>query len=269
MSDPKLCFVIGPIGDAGSDKRRHADWLLKGIIQPVFNQYFPHFKVERADDISAPGAITSQIINRLHSAELVIADMSLGNPNAFYEMGIRHMTRLPTIHMFLEGEPIPFDVGHYRAIQFRYSNHDDLSAAMERLKPAVDEAIRPDFEIDNPVVQARGLERIADTASTPEKVILDRLISLEDRFTRLLAGASAAELAPVIRETVVHLAEGNSVEVHRVMREIRAILPTSFTSKVDGKYLSLKFPSNSPEAFFELVHRIRAIEGIKGVQFDP
>jgi hypothetical protein len=37
----KLCFVIGPIGDPGPEVRRHADWLLKGMINPVFEQYFP------------------------------------------------------------------------------------------------------------------------------------------------------------------------------------------------------------------------------------
>jgi hypothetical protein len=32
----KTCFVVGPIGDAGSPLRGHADWLLDEIIEPVF-----------------------------------------------------------------------------------------------------------------------------------------------------------------------------------------------------------------------------------------
>jgi hypothetical protein len=28
----KLCFVIGPIGESGTDIRQHADWVLSGII---------------------------------------------------------------------------------------------------------------------------------------------------------------------------------------------------------------------------------------------
>jgi hypothetical protein len=51
--------------------------------------------VQRADEIKAPGDINSQIINRLMDAELVIADMSMHNANAFYELAIRHMVRLP------------------------------------------------------------------------------------------------------------------------------------------------------------------------------
>jgi hypothetical protein len=91
----KLCFVIGPIGDAGTSTRTHADWLLKAIIQPVFATHFPDFRVERADQIAAPGSISSQVINRLWEAPLVIADMTLHNANAFYELAIRHAVRLP------------------------------------------------------------------------------------------------------------------------------------------------------------------------------
>src|SRR5258707_8067405 len=96
----KVCFVIGPIGDPGTEIRRHADWLLEAIIDPVFEAHFQDFTVQRSDKISEPGSISSQIINLLHTAELVIADMSRENANAFYEMGIRHMKRLPTIHMY-------------------------------------------------------------------------------------------------------------------------------------------------------------------------
>jgi hypothetical protein len=96
----KVCFVIGPIGDAGTETRKDADWLLEMIIEPVFETHFPDFTVLRSDKISLPGSISSQIINLLHTAELVIADMSRENANAFYEMGIRHMKRLPTSHVF-------------------------------------------------------------------------------------------------------------------------------------------------------------------------
>ena len=47
----KLCFVVGPLGDDGTDVRVHADWLLDGIIRPVFDE-FPEFQVKRADQES-------------------------------------------------------------------------------------------------------------------------------------------------------------------------------------------------------------------------
>src|SRR5262245_29916524 len=109
MSEKKLCFVIGPIGDPGTDARRHADWLFQGIIKPVFAEHFrDEFEVPvRADQIVAPGSINTQVITRLLEVPLVIADLSLHNANAFYELAIRHMVRLPTIHMIHKDWTLP------------------------------------------------------------------------------------------------------------------------------------------------------------------
>ena len=69
-SKSKLCFVIGPIGDEGSDACIHPDWLLEMIIEPVMAD-FPEFKVQRADKLPQPGLIDAQVIDRLLTAELV------------------------------------------------------------------------------------------------------------------------------------------------------------------------------------------------------
>ena|ERR1700733_1163760 len=133
QGEKKLCFVIGPIGDAGSDIRRHADWVLHGIIKPVFSVHFGEFVVERADEIVSPGSINSQVINRLMEAPLVKADMSFYNANAFYELAVRHMKVLPTIHVIRDDWKIPFDVAPYRAITFGYANYSDLEKARDDL----------------------------------------------------------------------------------------------------------------------------------------
>src|SRR5258708_184860 len=99
MVDKKICFLIGPIGGEGNEQRGHADWLYEGIIQPVFKEHFCEWELSRADKISVLGMVTSQVINPLHDAELVIADLSFHNPNAFYELAIRHKVGRPIIHM--------------------------------------------------------------------------------------------------------------------------------------------------------------------------
>jgi hypothetical protein len=181
----KLCFVVSPIGTTGSADRIHADWLLKGIIEPVFRQHFKEFRVERADKINAPGMIDSQVINRLLDSELVIADMSLLNANAFYEMGIRHMKQRPIIHMYRTGEPIPFDVAPHRAIPFSYAHPDDLVTAQIALKASVDEVIKPDFQVENPVTRARGTAQIQEHATPGQRVLLDQVSELSSRLSRL------------------------------------------------------------------------------------
>ena len=188
MSDEapkKLCFVIGPIGKPTSEKRRHADWLLKGIIKPVFTEHFQQYHVVRADEIMQQGNISSQVINRLFDAELVIADMSLENANAFYELAIRHMKKLPTIHMIKAGEEIPFDVFPYRAISFGYEDPSHLDAAKAELKLVVEETTASGFIVENPITHARGRIELEQDASPKEKVLLEQLEAMSSRLEKL------------------------------------------------------------------------------------
>jgi hypothetical protein len=179
---PKLCFVVGPIGGNDSDDRVHADWLLEGIIQPVFDEHFPEFRVERADKMSDPGRIDEQIITALLSAELVIADITNLNPNAFYEIGIRHAIQKPTIHMHLEGQKIPFDISSFRSIEFSRKRPKDLGAARETLTEFVRTATAEDYVVDNPVTFSRGKVEFDKTATPSEKIIQDQLSDISRRL---------------------------------------------------------------------------------------
>jgi hypothetical protein len=64
VQKPKVCFVIGPIGDEGSEDRLNADWLFEEIVEPVMAQY-EDFRVDRADKLPQPGLIDAQVINLL------------------------------------------------------------------------------------------------------------------------------------------------------------------------------------------------------------
>jgi hypothetical protein len=220
QSEQKLCFVIGPIGDPGSDNRRHADWLLRGIIKPVFDEHFPDFKVQRADEIVVPGNISSQVISRLISAPLVIADMSLHNANAFYELAIRHMKMLPTVHLIHEKWKIPFDVAPYRAIPFAYDNYSDLEKARDELRSTVTEAIAPGFGVENPVTHAIGRVELELHATPAMKVILERLNKIE-----AVQATAVAERDAAVRALFAPVPGDN--HFYPMMRRNEALLSTS------------------------------------------
>lgn len=186
---PKTCFVVGPIGDAGTETRTHADWVLRGIIKPVFESHFPDFEVIRSDGIATPGMIDAQVITHLLDDDLVVADMTSLNANAFYEMGIRHMQARPIIHMFKTGQPIPFDVKPYRAIEFNYAHPDDLENAKTALKLAVDETQREGFQVENPVTRARGVQQFQETATPEGKLLLGVVETLSARISVLEAAS--------------------------------------------------------------------------------
>jgi hypothetical protein len=91
--------------------------------------------VHRADEIQKPGLITQQVIEEVVNADLVVADLTDHNPNAFYELALRHVTQKPVVHMVLRGQQIPFDITHQRTI---FYDTKDLAAA-ERAKTDLSE----------------------------------------------------------------------------------------------------------------------------------
>lgn len=184
-SERKKCFVVGPIGADDSEDRVHADWLLEEIIEPVFAAHFADFDVVRADKIATPGRIDAQVISHLLESDLVIADITTLNPNAFYEIGIRHTVQKPIIHMHLNGQKIPFDIAAFRSIPFEKKRPSDFRKARELLLSAVQVAIDPDHEIDNPVTFSRGKIQVSENATPAERVYLEQLELINTRLETL------------------------------------------------------------------------------------
>jgi hypothetical protein len=195
----RTCFVASPIGDAGTPTRGHADWLLDEIIKPVFDEHFKDFNVVRADGISSPGMIDSQVINHLLDADLVVADLSFQNPNVFYEIGLRHMERKPIIHMFRIDQVIPFDVKPYRSIPFTFEHPKQRFEARELLKQAIDAVLANDFKVENPVTRARGFAELSKHAMPGQEIILAEIQSLKKEvqaaYMTAISAQSVAQMA--------------------------------------------------------------------------
>ena len=109
-----VCFVISPIGAPNSEERRHADLVYGSLLEPALSEL--GLRLVRADRISKPGLITAQIIDHIVRAPLVVADLSYGNPNVFYELALRHATRRPVVQLVRSSDPLPFDVGQFRTV---------------------------------------------------------------------------------------------------------------------------------------------------------
>lgn len=150
----RLCFVITPIGDEDSEQRRHANMVLKNIIEPVVAEL--GLTARRADQIDRAGIITQQIFECLAKARICVADLSFNNPNAFYELGVRHMCKLPTVQIIRKGDKIPFDVSQGRTIKVDmtdvYSVMDSVDSARKELKQHLRQSLSSEYKgDDNPV----------------------------------------------------------------------------------------------------------------------
>ena len=148
-----LCFYITPIGEDGTETRKHSDLFLGSIVEPSLEQF--GLRVVRADAIDKPGVITRQIIEYLLKARLVIADLSFHNPNVFYELAIRHAARLPTVQIIRSQDRIPFDLNQIRTVKIDDSDIYSLVPKIETYRSEIASQVRralddPDAT-DNPI----------------------------------------------------------------------------------------------------------------------
>jgi hypothetical protein len=109
-----VCFVISPIGDDDSIERRHADLVLGSLIEPALDEL--GLTAIRADKISKPGLITGQVLDHLTRSKMVIADLSFGNPNVYYELALRQALKKPLVQITRASDRLPFDVGQFRTV---------------------------------------------------------------------------------------------------------------------------------------------------------
>ena len=170
----KYCFIISPIGEMDSDIRKRSDQVLKHIIGPAVEQC--NYETIRADLISEPGLITTQIIQHIIEDPLVVADLSGKNPNVYYELALRHAIKRPLIQLISKGEPLPFDVAGMRTIII---DHHDLDNVEESKKEIIRQAkaleANPDI-VDTPISIAMNLKALRES-DNPEKRTLADLIS--------------------------------------------------------------------------------------------
>lgn len=178
----KTCFVASQIGEDGSPERIHSDWLFEEIITPVFEGCEQNYRIIRADKISEPGLIDTQIIEYILNSDIMIADLTNSNPNVLYEIGIRHAAYMPVIHMHLLGHRLPFDVSLFRSIPFQLYRPVDLRNARKLLAEAVKATETDAFKIDNPVTRAKRKIETRGVETETEKI---RDSKLDDALRRI------------------------------------------------------------------------------------
>jgi hypothetical protein len=110
----KTCFVIMGFGektDFQSTPQRvlNLDKTYRTIIRPAVED--AGLQCIRADDIIHAGVIDKPMYELLLTADAVVADLSTSNPNAIYELGVRHALRPHTTIVMAESNfKFPFDI---------------------------------------------------------------------------------------------------------------------------------------------------------------
>ncbi len=86
------CFIVMPFGKKpGSDGRTYDfDKVYRVIIQRAVNG--AGMRPVRSDERIGSRLIHSDMFKDLRDQAVVLADLSLENPNVFYELGVRHVS---------------------------------------------------------------------------------------------------------------------------------------------------------------------------------
>lgn len=168
----KRCFVIAPIGEEGSITRIRSDQILSHIIRTVATKF--GFDVTRADEITEPGIISTQVLERVVNDPLVIADLTERNPNVYYELAVRHATRKPVIQLMQKGEPLPFDVAGTRTIVVDHRDLDSVENAKKQLARYIEnvESASPGGT-DSPISLALDLQTLRESSDPQQSSLAD------------------------------------------------------------------------------------------------
>ncbi|HEU5283231.1 MAG TPA: tetratricopeptide repeat-containing protein [Burkholderiales bacterium] len=153
------CFVVMGFGkktDFESGRTFDLDKSYRNLIKPAVEA--AGYKCVRADEIVHSGLIDVPMYQQLLAADIVVADLSTANKNAFYELGIRHALRpYTTIVIAEEGLKPPFDVNHVVVRHYKHLGEDIGFDEVMRFRKVLAEAIgiiaaQPeDQRVDSPV----------------------------------------------------------------------------------------------------------------------
>ncbi len=150
------CFVVMGFGkktDYPTGRVLDLDKSYKYIIKPAAEA--AGYECIRADEIQHAGNINVPMYQQLLNADVVIADVSTYNPNAFYELGVRHALKPYTTITIAEDKLVfPFDVGQIAIRTYHHLGEGIDFGEVERMRGELEKAIKTvgkQADCDSPV----------------------------------------------------------------------------------------------------------------------
>lgn len=215
----KICFVIMGFGkktDHSTGKTLDLDKTYKNIIQPAVES--SGYQCVRADEIQDSGLIDKSMYALLMQAELVVADISTFNPNAIYELGIRHAVRpYSTIVIKEEEGKIPFDLAHTRIFHYKHLGEDIGTDEAQRCQRALVEKI--ERVTNNSLVDSPLYNFIEDInpPQIPKEEYKKIIGDLAERETHIFAIAEKAK---------DHMLEDEFAEAAKLWKKVAESVPS-------------------------------------------
>jgi hypothetical protein len=144
-AENRQCFVIMGYGKKTDFERGRTldlDKSYRSIIKPAVERC--GLECVRADEVQHTGVIDVVMYERLLTARVVVADLSTMNPNALYELGVRHALRPYTTIVLCEDRvtKYPFDISHNVVMTYHHLgegiDYDEVLRVQNELQRKID-----------------------------------------------------------------------------------------------------------------------------------
>lgn len=260
--DRKICFVIMGFGkktDYESGRTLDLDATYEAIIRPAVED--AGLRCIRADEVTHSGVIDLEMYEMLLRSDLVVADISTANPNAIYELGVRHaLCPSSTIVMKEDAGRLYFDLDHISTFQYRHLGEDigarEAGRAARELRCLIEAALASD-KPDSPVYTF--LPRLRRPLLTEEEFdeLVDELEADQEQLADLIRQAEKlAEESDHVGAAAAFLAANKLkpndpfIVQQLALTTYKAAQPDQISALIEGiKIISALDPekSNDPE----------------------
>ena len=182
------CYIVMPYG--GDDPALHAKFeaIYENIIRDAARQAgFRDEEIIREDHGGDAGTITRNIVNHIKNADIVIADLTGGNPNVHYELGISHVFHKSSTVLICEKHAArAFDVQHLQIIEYSTAI-EEFSGSKVKITEAIRKRLERRTPSDSPVHETvPGLPyHLTDWLNAEDDGQKDRIAKLEQENERL------------------------------------------------------------------------------------
>lgn len=148
----KRCFVVMGFGtktDFATGRKLDLNKSYRLLIKPVVEE--KGLICLRADEMIITGSIDVPMYMELLQADVVIADISTANPNALYELGVRHALRPRTTIVISENRmPYPFDLNHIKITSYAHLGDAIDYEEVERFRSVLATTLEDVLRVDDP-----------------------------------------------------------------------------------------------------------------------
>jgi len=203
-----LVFVAMPFGkrkDVSSGVEIDFDKIYEEAICPAVEKL--NLDIIRGDEEHTGGIIMRSVFERLLLAEIVIADLTMQNPNVFYEVGVRHCARpRSTILMYAQTARLPFDVAMIRAVPYELENGVLSEKSAKSLTDSLTEKLTVSVEnsefVDSPLSQLIPTFPYISLSHEVTESFRDRVVgisTIKEEIFRACAGTNADAALEILK----------------------------------------------------------------------